>query len=352
MKRASEVSLSSKCELEKELLQYKELVSRLNAKLGIQEETGAVPALGDERLPEERIRQLEKELQSREDQLRSLKDFEKIKEERDQLLVKLKNQARQFEQYVRNQKQVSAELNLSPRSSGEGTDFQKIKEIMIKEVREEMEQKVVEELRSIEEEHRERRKELEGRYKGVVIELQKKCNERTRELDGLREALLRDKEELKMKDDQVEEERNLMAQVMTKWAAEVREIKGKEAELNRELLRIKESEEKLSFEVKTLRERERRMEGTLESFRNKYEAARKTANNYKEHAKNKEKFLLSEYKRIEEGYKRAINQAQQKLDAIMSTYEEQVPTKLKEIECQYAERTEQMRLTLKYKSKC
>lgn len=63
---------------------------------------------------------------------------------------------------------------------------------------------------------------------------------------------------------------------------------------------------------------------------------------------NQEKFSLSEGKRIEEGYKKAMNQLQQKLDAIVSTQEE----KLKEIECQYTERIEQMRLTQKYKSKC
>ena len=69
-------------------------------------------------------------------------------------------------------------------------------------------------------------------------------------------------------------------------------------------------------------------------------------------AKNKEKFLLSECKRIEEGYKRAMNQVQQKLEGIISTQEKHIATKLKEIECQYTEKIEQMRLTQKYKSKC
>ncbi|KOC67365.1 Centrosomal protein of 152 kDa [Habropoda laboriosa] len=354
-KKSSEISLNSKCELEKELSHYKDLVTQLNSKIN-----HLKAGRNGNLVMEQRIKQLEKDLQGKDEELEKSKDFEKIKEERDQLVLKLKNQAKHFEQYVKNQKQVSAELNLSPRSSSDGTDFQKIKEIMIKEVREEMEQKVVEELRGIEEQHQGKRKELEERYKTVLLELQTRCSEKTQEVETLKETMLTEKvkihssfkakeqfvsqmietkletyykelvarklkieklqEELKQKESDVDEERNLMAQVMTKWAAEIREIKDKEIEMNEKLQQLKET--------------------------------KKTANNYKEHAENKEKFLLSECKRIEEGYKRAMNQVQQKLEAIVSTQEEQVATKLKELECQYTERIEQMRLTLKYKSKC
>lgn len=47
-----------------------------------------------------------------------------------------------------------------------------------------------------------------------------------------------------------------------------------------------------------------------------------------------------------------MNQVQQKLEGIISTQEKHIATKLKEIECQYTEKIEQMRLTQKYKSKC
>lgn len=386
-KKTNEVSLSSKCELEKELSHYKDLVTQLSSKINVLK-AGRKSDL----VMEQKIKQLEKDLQGKEEELERLKDFEKIKGERDHLVSKLKNQAKQFEQYVKNQKQVSAELNLSPRSSSDGTDFQKIKEIMIKEVREEMEQKVVEELRGIEEQHRERRKELEERYKTVLLELQTRCNEKSQEVESLKEAMLAEKvkihssfkakeqfvsqmietkletyykelvarklkieklqEELNQKENDVEEERNLMAQVMTKWAAEIREIKDKEVEMSEKLEQLKESEENLKAEIKALKEKEIEMKSNIDTLKHKYQSAKKTANNYKEHGENKEKFLLSECKRIEEGYKRAMNQVQQKLDAIVSTQEEQVTTKLKELECQYTERIEQMRLTLKYKSKC
>ncbi|XP_034189267.1 uncharacterized protein LOC117608360 isoform X1 [Osmia lignaria lignaria] len=386
-KKSSEISLSSKCELEKELSHYKDLVTQLSSKIN-HLKAGRKSDL----VMEQRIKQLEKDIQGKDEELERLKDFEKIKEERDQLVLKLKNQAKQFEQYVKNQKQVSAELNLSPRSSSDGTDFQKIKEIMIKEVREEMEQKVIEELRGIEEQHREKRNELEERYKSILLELQTRCNEKTQELENLKEAMLAEKvkihssfkakeqfvsqlieskletyykelvarklkieklqEELKQKESDVDEERNLMAQVMTKWAAEIREIKDKEAEMNDRLQLVQESEENLKAEIKALKEKEKEMKSNIDTLKHKYQSAKKTANNYKEHAENKEKFLLSECKRIEEGYKRAMNQVQQKLEAIVSTQEEQVATKLKELECQYTERIEQMRLTLKYKNKC
>ncbi|XP_043261518.1 centrosomal protein of 152 kDa [Colletes gigas] len=384
-KKSNEVS--SKCEPEKELAHYKDLVAQLSSKINILK-AGRKSDL----VMEQRIKQLEKDLQGKDEKLERLKDFEKIKDEREQLVIKLKNQAKQFEQYVKNQKQVSAELNLSPRSSSDGTDFQKLKEIMIKEVREEMEQKVVEELRGIEEQHREKRKELEERYKTVLLELQTRCNEKAQEVETLKEAMLSEKvkihssfkakeqfvsqmietkletyykelvarklkieqlqEELNQKENDVEEERNLMAQVMTKWATEIREIKDKEVEMNAKLQQLKESEENLKVEMDTLKDKEKEMKNNIDVLKHKYQSAKKTANNYKEHAENKEKFLLSECKRIEEGYKRAMNQVQQKLDAIVSTQEEQVATKLKELECQYTERIEQMRLTLKYKSKC
>ncbi|XP_076300857.1 uncharacterized protein LOC143219010 isoform X2 [Lasioglossum baleicum] len=386
LKKTSEVSLTSKCKLEKELSHYKDLVTQLTDKINLLK-TGRK----NDAAMEQKIKQLEKDLQGKDEELERLKEFEKLKEERDQLVLKLKNQAKQFEQYVKNQKQVSAELNLSPRSSNDGTDFQKIKEIMIKEVREEMEQKVVEELRGIEERHREKRKELDERYKIVLLELQNRCSEKTQEVETLKEAMLTEKvkihssfkakeqfvsqmikgkletyckelltrqlkikqlqEELQQKENDVEEERNLMAQVMTKWAEEIREIKDKEAEMNEKLKQLQESEENLKAEITTLKEKEKEMKSNIDTLKHKYQTAKKIANNYKEYAENKEKFLLQEIKRIEEGYKRAMNQVQQKLDAIVSTQEEQVATKLKELECQYTERMEQMRLALKYKTR-
>lgn len=315
-KKSSEISLSSKCELEKELSHYKDLVTQLSSKIN-HLKAGRKSDL----VMEQRIKQLEKDIQGKDEELERLKDFEKIKEERDQLVLKLKNQAKQFEQYVKNQKQVSAELNLSPRSSSDGTDFQKIKEIMIKEVREEMEQKVIEELRGIEEQHREKRKELEERYKSILLELQTRCNEKTQELENLKEAMLAEKvkihssfkakeqfvsqiieskletyykelvarklkieklqEELKQKESDVDEERNLMAQVMTKWAAEIREIKDKEAEMNERLQRLQESEENLKAEIKALKEKEKEMKSNIDTLKHKYQSAKKTANNYK-----------------------------------------------------------------------
>lgn len=315
-RKSIETPLNSKCELENELSHYKELVAQLSNKMN-QLKVGRKSDLA----MEQRIKQLEKDLQGKEEDLKRLKDLEKIKEERDQLVLKLKNQAKQFEQYVKNQKQVSAELNLSPRSSSDGTDFQKIKELMIKEVREEMEQKVVEELRGIEEQHREKRKGLEDRYKTVLLELQTRCSEKTQEVETLKEAMLAEKvkihssfkakeqfvsqmietkletyykelvarklkieklqEELKQRESDVDEERNLMAQVMTKWAAEIREIKDKEAEMNEKLQQLKESEENLKSEIKALKEKEKEMKTSIDALKHKYQSAKKTANNYK-----------------------------------------------------------------------
>lgn len=55
---------------------------------------------------------------------------------------------------------------------------------------------------------------------------------------------------------------------------------------------------------------------------------------------------------MEEGYKRAMDQVQQKVDVMVGIQEEQVAAKINELASQYEERLEQMRLKMKYKNKC
>ncbi|XP_015610581.1 centrosomal protein of 152 kDa [Cephus cinctus] len=387
VRRSNEISLISRSEMDQEISRYKETIAQLTTRMN-----GMKDDRSSNSIPDEKSNQLQEDLQGQDERMQRLKDFERIKNERDQLVIKLKNQAKQFEQYVKNQKQVSVELNLSPRSSGDGTDFQKLKESTIKEVREEMEQKVAEELRGIEQQHREKQKLIEERYKALLVELQTRYDERTKEMQTMKEAIIAEKVKLhsqfkaqeqivarmieakldalqkelmarkvrieqlqdllKSKENDVEEERNVMAQVMSEWAAEMQEVKTKEVEMSEELKKLKETEESLQTEVKQLKEKEREMKSNIDMLKHKYQSAKKTASNYKEYAENKEKFLLNECKRIEEGYKRAMNTVQQKVDAIVSTQEEQVATKLKELESQYEEQLEQMRLKMKYKTKC
>ncbi|KAK2587256.1 hypothetical protein KPH14_002993 [Odynerus spinipes] len=333
----NDVSIRAKVELEKELSQYKDLVKQLDNQLhDLKDKKEECDNL------RQRIEQLEKDVQEKEEKLNKIKELEHIKEERDQLLVKLNSQTTQFEECLKNQRQVSAELNLSPRTLRDETDFQKIREVVVKEVREEMEQKVIQELRAIEEQYREKRKELEERYKVILLELQTRYNEKAQEVETLKDTVLSEKEELKQKDDDVEEERNLMAHVMTTWVEEIKDIKAREESMKDEIQRIREMEESLRIECNDLKEKEKEMKSSIDTLKNKYHAAKRSAINYKEHAERKEKFFLSECKRIEEGYKKAMTQVQQKHDAVISAYEKQVATKVKELECQYRERIEQM----------
>lgn len=313
-KKNSEISLNSN-ELEKELSRYKTLVAELSSKIN-HLKAGRKGDL----VMEQRIKQLETDLQDKNEELERLKEFEKVKIERDQLVSKLKNQAKQFEQYVKNQKQVFAELNLSPRThSNDSTDFQKIIEIMVKEIREEMEQKVAEDLRGIEERHREMRKKLEDTYKTILLKLKNRCHEKIQEVETLKTMLtekvkihsyFKAKEQfsqmveteletyykelvaknlkiekleeiLKQKESDVDEERNLMAQVMSQWAAEITEVKGKEVKMNERLQQLKESEENLKTEIKILKEKEKEMKTNIDTLKNKYQSAKQTANNYK-----------------------------------------------------------------------
>lgn len=309
-RKGNDISSNSKSELEKELSHYKDLVVQLsrlnNSKDGRMNESAL----------EQRIQQLEQDLHDKNEKLSKLKDLEKIKDERDELVIKLRDQAKQFQQYVKSQNQVSAELNLSPRSATDSTDLQKMKETMAKEVREEMEQKVVKELRGIGEQHLEKRKELEQKYKTAVLEWQTKYNGKNQEADTLRNGLIAEKkkisqigqvsqimknelencnrelqtrqlqiekleEDLKRKENEVEEEKNLMAQMMTTWVDEVKGIKAREAEMNQEIKSLKSKEEEFANEIKTLKEKEKDMKSDMYLYKHKYQVAKKTAYNYK-----------------------------------------------------------------------
>lgn len=296
LRKSGENTLNSKSELEKELSRYKDLVTQLSRLNNSKEECANESAA-----LEQRIQQLEHDLRSKDEKLsRLLKDFGKIKVERDQLVVKLRNQAKQFEQYVKSQNKVSAELNLSPRSTGDSTDFQKMKEIMAKEVREEMEQRVAKELRGIGEKNRKELGELEEKYKTTVLELQKKCDEKDQKMEILRKGIIAEinqimrskleiynqelqaqrlyieklKVDLKKKENEVEEDRNYMAEIMTKWIAEFEESKAKEKEKDEEIQKLKSTEGKLNSKINTLMDK-------WKHVKSKYRKAKQTANNYK-----------------------------------------------------------------------
>lgn len=297
LRRSGEITLNSKNELEKELSYYKDLATQLRLSNSKEEH------VNDSAMLEQRIQQ---ELRSKDEKLsKLLKEFEKIKDERDQLLMKLQKQAKQFEQYVKSQNKVSAELNLSPRSTSDSTDFQKI--------REGMEQKVAKELRGIEERNLEKRKELEEKYKTAILEWQKKYDEKNQEVIMLQKEIMAEKvkvnqigkiieskletcnrelqarrlqiekweADLKKKENEVEEDKNLMTQTMTKWAAELKESQAKKMEKDEEIERLKSSEEKLSSDIKALKEKEKHIKSEIDMLKHKYQRAKQTAHNYK-----------------------------------------------------------------------
>lgn len=297
IRRNCENPLNSKNGLEKELSHYKDLVAQLSRVNNSKESRANELAL------KQRIQQLEQDLRVKDEKLNRLKDLEKIKDERDQLVAKLRNQAKQFEQYVKSQNQASAELNLSPHSAADSTDFQKIKEITAKEVREEMEQRVVKELRGIGEQHLERRKELEQKYKTAMLEWQTKYDEKNqaklsqinqvsqimgnkleicnRELQSQKSQIEKLEDDLNKKTNELEEERNMMAQMMTKWFTEIKEIKVKEAEMNQEIEKLKSKEEELNNEIRSLKDKEKHVKSDADLWKHKYQVVKKTAHNYK-----------------------------------------------------------------------
>lgn len=183
---------------------------------------------------------------------------------------------------------------ISPRSTGDSTDFQKM--------REEMEQRVAKELRGIGEQKKKELEELEGKYKTTILELQKQCSEKDQEMETLRKKIRTEKMEisqigsklqiynqelqarrlqieklkmdLKEKENEVEDDRNYMAEVMTKWIAELKESKTKEKEKDEKIQKLKAAEGNLNKKIKTLVAKQKHLWS-------KYQTAKQTANNYK-----------------------------------------------------------------------
>lgn len=283
LRRSDEVVLNLKSDYEKKLSRYRnsfEQLSRLRKEGSSRDGNESI-------VSEKRIIQLfEQNLRDKDEKLDRLAiEFEKIKDERDRLLVKLQNQAEQFEQYVKSQ-QLSAELNLSPRNTVDfsGTDFQKIKQIMAKEIRDEMEKKVAKRLRRIEEQ--ERKKLEEERMKvneiGRINEkLGKTLESHIQELQARKLQIEKLEEDLKKRENDSDVDKNLMSQIMTEWVRELEEIKAKTEKKDKEIEKLRSSKQKWDKEITTLKSMEKQMKSDLDLLKHKYEEAKRTAANYK-----------------------------------------------------------------------
>lgn len=305
----------SQNELENELAQYKEIVKELGDQLSNSNNSNFKK---NDLRQEERLKQLELKLQEKEVQLQRLHDLDKLKDERDQLVTKLKHQAKQFEQYVKSQKQVQAELNLSPRSTIDGVDFQKLREMSTKEVREEMEQKVAEELRIIDDKHREKQRIIEQKYKTALNELNEKTknvlqaermklqssfkaqeqiftqifevklDEYKRELNMRNLKIEELQTLLRRKEHEIEEEKNDMAQVMSEWILEIQTVKDTGSKLQQENNNLhdenkllKNNETKLNEAIEMLKSKITELNDAIDLIKQKYQKAKTTASNYK-----------------------------------------------------------------------
>ncbi|XP_063980474.1 centrosomal protein of 152 kDa [Diachasmimorpha longicaudata] len=368
-------------DLEKELNQYKDFVKKLTDQLNSPSDVKKRDMYLDVR-----VKQLELELQEKDAQLQRLKELDKIKAERDQLVTKLKTQAMHFEQYVKSQRQVSAELNLSPRSLQDVVDFQKLQEIPNEEIHPK-----ADELRMIEDQHREKQRHIEEKYKSVLIDLNKRYDEKTKELEAAKEAIMAEKlrlhnsfkeqkqlvgqvieaklegyrqelvarklkieelqTELKKKEMDMEEEKNYMAQMMAQWAAEIEGSKRKEKKMQEDIDRLQQMENTLREEVKGLQIKEKKFKESFDTLKHKYQVAKTTAQNYREYAAKEKEFYSLECKRIDEGYKEAICRVQQNFYDILEAQEKEAKKTIEQVEKDHEEQLQKLRQKKKYKEK-
>ncbi|XP_011298306.1 golgin subfamily B member 1-like [Fopius arisanus] len=369
-------------DVEKELSQYKDFVKQLTEQLN-----NSCDGRKKEMYLDAKVKQLELELQEKDAQLERLKDLDKIKVERDQLVTQLKVQEKQFEQYIKNQRQEVAEFNLSRRNVQDGVELEKLREMSIKE-----KETKAEELKIIEDQHREKQKHIEEKYKLILMELNKRYEEKAKALEAAKEAIMAEKvrlhnsfkeqkqfveqmieaklegyrqelvarklkieelqTELRKKEMDMEEEKNYMAQMMSQWAAEMEGIRKKEKNMQEQIDRLQGVEKNLKEEISGLQAKEKKLKGTLEILRHKYQIAKSTAQNYREYAAKEKEFYSLECKRIDEGYKEAISRVQQNYYDILETQEREAKKKIEQVEKDYEGQVQKLRQKRKYKEKC
>ncbi|XP_008215536.1 protein CROWDED NUCLEI 2-like [Nasonia vitripennis] len=240
-----------------------------------------------------------------------------------------------------------------------------IHETTLKEMKKKMEAKVVEELRYIKSQYEQKYKTDLEKYEKVLLLLRRELKEKNVQMQLQQESYLAEKlkitSDTKMREEQLvklveakmlvfqkqillkneeienlnskivqtemlfEEDKTLMAKIMSEWISEIQNIVKKNSDLEKENSdldkKLKESEElnvKFCTEVQALK---KKAASDFQLFKKKYELIKKSALNYKEYARKKEEYVIHQCKRVESGYKKALEIIKQKIEALIILHE-------------------------------
>lgn len=305
-----------------------------------------------------------------------------IKQEHDHLLNELKQKAKQFEEFMRNQTPTDHLLgkNFAVRDQCVSTDDLQSNEpvprsassnstdssdrLSEKRIREEMARSMALKLKAAENYFREQRSDYEEKINNLTVDLEKMgktVDARNNELSVLKhcilsertiakklmdkkerdlqeavirqnELLIRNRAELKAANERVEFLTKELDQYSKQFSAERESMEKLLEQWKTELAAFALREDKLNDQIRKMRE-EHTTE--IQNLNEKYFAAKKTAANYKKYSEDKEKHIERESERIKKAYEAAVKKAKENAEAIVRENERKTNRRIAEITQKY-----------------
>lgn len=184
---------------------------------------------------------------------------------------------------------------------------------------------VIEMMEKLGERHEDEMKKLENKYRIELVKLERKFQA---EVEAIRRDLAdRHSDELKRQEEKhrtemenriEQEKKEAVVALITEWACEVQALKHSQAEAQAE----------------------------LEKLKVKYKSAKNMALQYKVYFKNKTEHMKEEWKKVEDGYEKALKELEKNVHILTDVKDDEVQAKIDSITKVYEQKINKMRLKL------
>ncbi|XP_017082277.2 golgin subfamily A member 4 [Drosophila eugracilis] len=287
-------------------------------------------------MQEKEIKKLEYELEQSKELQAEMQEKIELSNKQDDLINDLKEKAKQFEMYIRQQeeyqkRQKQVKSTLSPKSNSDTSPSQSPKELTQKRIRV-IEQRVRDEMAKLfateikkfnsRVQHNEERCQcLQREYNAVCVELQ----QRQTEVDLLKQTILAEREnideilsgkeeqqkamlqkcrqELQAKNQRIAELIQEVEEQHSSIDSERQSMKAVMAQWEKQRQSVDQVEQHWRQQLDSLRTTH---EEAMRSAQQRYQSAKRTAHNYKLYAEDKEAHMKREYERIKHEYELSL----------------------------------------------
>uniref|UniRef100_A0A336LMY9 CSON007379 protein n=1 Tax=Culicoides sonorensis TaxID=179676 RepID=A0A336LMY9_CULSO len=283
----------------------------------------------------------------------------------DDLIVQLKKKADQFEQFI-NITKVPLEVVENSTQTNDSLSEMSLLQVMAK--------KYAIELKTTEKSYKDKiqnHENLQASLKQELQDLNEHLKIKNNEIETLKCIIL--KERVKIKEVIIEKEKeakNLLdhqTQILQHYQKKildlVQELNDKSDLINAEresviLLQKQLVDIKLAFSkreavlLENIESKDLENNNNFLQLKEKYQCAKRTAQNYKTYSEEKEKHMVKEYTRLKEGYKEAVKNLEDKLAGLLKENEEKYNKRLHDVKMEYLEKLKEFKSTEEISSPC